>query len=398
MTELPDALSVSEIVLTIRQILTSDDRLNHCTVEGEIGDLTLASSGHVYFSLKDREASLRCVMWRSAAQRLSYRPQKGDHVRVNGSVDVYPPRGEMQFVVTRMQPVGVGDLHQQLERLKAVLDAEGLFALERKRPLPDHPMRIGVVTARESAAFQDVLKVLRGRFPLAHVILSSTLVQGELAPPQIVRAIGRLNAGDVCDVILICRGGGSLEDLWAFNDERVVRAVAASRVPTIAGVGHEVDTTLVDFAADVRAATPSNAAEMLTPDIFTLRQETMALRQALLHAMRRALDTRMQAVDLAAQALDRRAPDGLIREQRQRVDDWTRRLNLAHGAQLALRRAHLNAQIAALGGVDPDGPLRRGYARVRRVGGDSVSRVDQVQAGDRIRIEVSDGAFDARVE
>ena len=259
-----DAYTISSLTTYIRTLFEADERLTDVWVQGEISNFTRASSGHWYFTLKDAGSALKSVMWRSQTARQTFTPNHGDAVLAHGYVSVYEASGQYQLYVDALQPAGRGDLHQRFELLKAKLEAEGLFDAEHKRPLPPLPRRIGVVTSPTAAAFQDVLNVLARRYPLAEVILSPTLVQGDDAPPQIVAALEAIQRAGV-DVILLVRGGGSLEDLWAFNDERVARAVYASPLPVVSGVGHEIDFTIVDFVADRRAPTPSAAAETITP-------------------------------------------------------------------------------------------------------------------------------------
>ncbi|NJL94564.1 MAG: exodeoxyribonuclease VII large subunit [Anaerolineae bacterium] len=247
---------MSEVTAHIRQLFDTQPGLQDVWIEGEVSNLRRAPSGHLYFTLKDKTAQLKAVMWKSSAGRLRFEPQHGDLVLAHGRISVYETQGNYQLYADALQPAGIGDLNRQYELRKAKLEAEGWFDPARKRPLPPFPRRIGVVTSASTAAFQDVQNVLRRRYPIAEVLLSGTLVQGETAPAQIVAAIQRINQRADVDVLLIVRGGGSLEDLWCFNDEAVVRAVAESRIPTITGVGHEIDFTLVDFAADQRAPTP----------------------------------------------------------------------------------------------------------------------------------------------
>ncbi|NUQ07394.1 MAG: exodeoxyribonuclease VII large subunit, partial [Anaerolineae bacterium] len=308
-----NALSVTTLTTYIRAVFEQDNRLQDVWVQGEVSNFRRASSGHLYFTLKDGKAAVRCVVWKSTALRLRTLPKDGDSVLAHGYVSVYEPTGDYQLYADKVRPVGIGDLYAQFERLKAKLDAEGLFDPLRKRPLPAFPHRIGVVTSPEAAAFQDVLNVLRRRFPLAEVVLSPTLVQGADAPPQIVRALERLNRRADIEVILVCRGGGSIEDLWAFNDETVARAVAASRLPVISGVGHEVDFTICDFAADERAATPSAAAEMLTPDIAELRADVAWLGDQLREVFDRQVRERREALNAAARALRGVSPAARVR-------------------------------------------------------------------------------------
>ncbi|TVR20506.1 MAG: exodeoxyribonuclease VII large subunit [Anaerolineaceae bacterium] len=395
----PHGLSVTDVTRHITALLNADDILSDVWVTGEISNMTRASSGHWYFTLKDANAQLRCVMWRSAASRQQTTPKDGDSVEVHGKVQVYAARGEYQLYADALRPVGMGDLYQQFERLKAKLQGEGLFDADRKREHPAFPHQIGVVTSPTAAAFQDIQNVLRRRFPLARVILSPTPVQGTTAPPQIVRAIQRLNDHSAVDVILLCRGGGSIEDLWAFNDEAVARAVAASRIPIITGVGHETDFTIVDFVADLRAPTPSAAAEMATPDIAELRQ-MVDDRDALMAA---SMDDRIAAgqreLDALRRDLTRRSPTESIAAYRGQVADLDRRLSRQQTALIAQKRERLAAQSRALHSANPRSILARGYAIVTR-SGDGVRVVDtmDVKVGDAITIQLNDGDLKARVE
>ncbi|MBE2181795.1 MAG: exodeoxyribonuclease VII large subunit [Anaerolineae bacterium] len=395
----PVTYTVTEFSRMIQSVL-NDDRLIGATVEGEVSEFKQASSGHYYFTLKDSGAAVRCAMWRSNVQRNGgFTPRVGDHVQARGTIELYAPRGDISFIIDRLKPLGVGDLFRQFELLKAQLIEEGLFDQENKRDLPIFPTRIGVVTSPEAAAFQDVLKVLRRRFPLAAVILSPTLVQGDSAPPAIVRALAALNARDDIQVILICRGGGSIEDLWAFNDERVVRAVAASRIPTITGVGHETDSTLVDFAADMRAATPSNAAEILTPDIETLQISLAQTRRNLQGIASGIVASNRQLLDDSIRSLRRSSPTAVIAEQRQRVDGWGERLENRQEAWLALLHEQLHSAAAVLNAHDPMAPLHKGYALVRhRDTGKMIKTIAGAATGDALTIQLQDGELNARVE
>ena len=282
--------SVSEVTAQIRTLLEQEPAFQNLYIQGEVSNFSRASSGHIYFTLKDDSAQLGCVIWRSAAYRLDYTPRSGDQVVAHGYIGVYERGGRYQFYVDRVQPAGRGALYEEFERLKRQLEAEGLFDTVCKRPLPTFPRRIGVVTSPTTAALRDVLNVLRRRYPLAEVLLAPTLVQGETAPPGIVAALAALNAREDVDVILVVRGGGSIEDLWAFNDERVARAIAGSRLPVVSGVGHETDFTLADFAADVRAPTPSAAAEVVSVDLAEVRAAIAQTVNRLDRASRSALD------------------------------------------------------------------------------------------------------------
>ena len=257
--------TVTDLTRYLRQLLEADSSLQGVWVQGEISNLSRPSSGHIYFTLKDSGASLRCVMWRNEAARLRFAPQDGMAIEAHGSISIYEAGGQYQLYADILRPLGEGALYQEFLRLKALLEAEGLFDPARKRSIPEFPRRIGIVTSPTGAALRDMLNTLRRRLPLAEVILAPTPVQGDEAPPGIVAALRSLNRVAAPDVILLARGGGSIEDLWAFNDERVVRAVTESAAPVITGVGHETDFTLADFAADLRAPTPTAAAELATP-------------------------------------------------------------------------------------------------------------------------------------
>ncbi len=393
-----NAYTVSSLTQYIRALFDSDLRLQDVRVQGEISNFTRASSGHWYFTLKDQQSALRCVMWRSNAAQQSYIPQHGDQVLAHGYVSVYEAGGQYQLYADLLQPAGRGDLHQRFELIKARLEAEGLFDPARKRPLPSFPHRIGVVTSPDAAAFQDVQHVLRRRFPLAEVILSPTLVQGEDAPPQIVAALEAVQRAGV-DVILLVRGGGSLEDLWAFNDERVARAVAASRIPVVSGVGHETDFTIADFVADVRAPTPSAAAEVATPNVADLLYTAQALSDRLLDAMRFQLDERSRLVEGEARVLRGLSPLRRIGDARQRLDGQSARLARTLSQAVALQRERLAARHKALLAADPRAILARGYAIVERTeDGLRLTDSHQTAPGDALNVYLARGSLRATVQ
>jgi exodeoxyribonuclease VII large subunit len=363
----PEVWTVAALTRHIRQTIELDWRLQDLWLEGEVSNLTQAASGHLYFTLKDESAQIKCVMWREQAVLLPALPERGDMVLAHGKVSVYELRGEYQLYCDALRPAGlVGDLHRRFEQLKARLEAEGLFDPARKRPLPRFPRQIGVVTSPTAAAFQDIQNVLRRRWPAVEVILRPAQVQGAEAPPQIVAALEALNAQAQADVIILARGGGSLEDLWAFNDEQVVRAVAASRIPVVSGVGHETDFTLADFAADVRAPTPSAAAELVTPDREEYLAALLALAERLGRAVRQALDERRRALEEEGRALRHLSPAVRLQSARQQVDELMARLSRRMQAELGLRRERLAGARAALQAVSPLATLARGYAVVTR--------------------------------
>lgn len=391
--------SVSEITTYIQDLFETDLTLRDLWVTGEVSNFTRASSGHWYFTLKDNTAQIRCVMWRRDAESQRVLPREGDALEVHGKVTVYAQRGEYQLYADIVRPVGVGDLYQEFERLKAKLNAEGLFDADRKRPYPPFPYQIGVVTSPTAAAFQDVLNVLRRRFPLAEVILSPTPVQGNDAPPQIVRALERLNTHTQVDVILMCRGGGSIEDLWPFNDETVARAVAASQIPVITGVGHETDFTIVDFVSDDRAPTPSAAAELATPDLSEIGEDLRYTRQRLNTTISDKLMTLRNQLVASQRALRYNSPVMTIRNYRQRIDDLSIRMAQHQKSAIILRRERLQAKRAALEAASPQAILSRGYAIVSRSddGRRIVSELDATP-GTAITVQLRDGEIKARVE
>ncbi|MEA3339598.1 MAG: exodeoxyribonuclease VII large subunit, partial [Chloroflexota bacterium] len=382
----------------ILRLIDDDPALSDLWAEGEISNFSRASSGHCYFTLKDAASQIGCVMWRSVARRQRYLPTGGDRVLAHGRVGVYEAGGRYQLYVDKIQPAGVGNLYLEFERLKARLESEGLFAPERKRPLPRFPRCIGVVTSPTAAALRDILNVLSRRYPLGAVLLSPTQVQGDAAPPQIVTALQALNERDDVDVIIVARGGGSLEDLWAFNDERVARAVAASRIPIICGVGHETDFSLADFAADARAPTPSAAAELVAPDRAELRAQAVGLAAALTMVLQGAIEERRWRLAEQARALKHLSPIVQLAQSRQRVDDLLGRAEAATRHNLTLCRERVGGLAGRLAGVSPLGTLERGYAIARRQEtGAVVQSVAQVAAGDALAVRVADGEFEAEV-
>ncbi len=396
-TLLPVVYTISELTTLVRELIESAEPLQAVRVQGEVSNMKRYSSGHWYFTLKDGGAQLKCVMWRSNAEKQRYKPEDGDQVEARGNIGVYDAQGVYQLYAESLKPVGQGDLYRQFEELKARLDAEGLFDPARKRPLPAFPRQIGVVTSPQAAAFQDIQNVLRRRFPLAQIILSPTPVQGADAPPQIAAALERLNQYTHVDVILLIRGGGSIEDLWAFNDEGVARAVAASRIPVVTGVGHEIDFTMVDFVADQRAPTPSAAAEIATPNLDDLRYTTRALTTALDGLMLTRLTDLQAQVSATSRTLGHLSPVGRIRTLRQRVDDLTERAGTAQSAQLRLHRERLTGQSRALKAANPAAILKRGYAIVRRASdGTPITRAADVQAGDDLHVQFMDGEINVR--
>jgi exodeoxyribonuclease VII large subunit len=391
--------TVSQLNGYIRRMFEDDPTLRDLWVEGEVSTFTRASSGHCYFTLKDAGAEIRCVMWREMANAQHQLPQHGDQILAHGGISVYEARGAYQLYVDSIRPAGIGDLYRQFEQLKERLEDEGLFDPERKRPLPRWPRRIGVVTSPNAAAFRDILNVLSRRYPLVEVLLSPTLVQGAEAPPRIVAAIRALSQRDDVDMVVVARGGGSLEDLWAFNDERVARAIVACRHPVISGVGHETDFTIADFCADLRAPTPSAAAELAVPDRLDLAAVTTNLSSRLGEQMYAEIRERRAGLESQRRALRHLSPESRLRQARQRVDDLIVATAGHVRYALNLRRSQLDGLSARLESLSPAATLGRGYAIVRHeVSGQIVISKRQVSAGDPLSIQVSDGTFGARAE
>lgn len=352
----------------------------------------------MYFTLKDESAALRCVMWRPEVANLLTIPQDGEALEVHGNISVYEAGGQYQLYADQIRVSGEGSLYQKFARLRVKLEGEGLFDLERKRSLPEFPGRIGVVTSPTAAAFEDVLNVLRRRFPLAEIILSPTAVQGEDAPAEIVSAIQALNDFSKPDMILIVRGGGSMEDLWAFNNEDVVRAVANSQIPIITGIGHETDLILADYGADVRAPTPSAAAEVGTPDRADLGEELNVLRGRLERLMSGQILRYQWELRSERERLLRTSPFAQINNAKQRVDELLLRMKTAVVHRLSLRKAAIEGLNRTLRVVGPSAILDRGFAMVHRSeDGSLVWSVDQIESGDELRVQVSDGKFSAEV-
>lgn len=444
----PGSLTVSQLNAYVKRLIDQDEVLSQVAVRGEISNFTAHRSGHLYFSLKDEGSQLGCVCFRGDACRLGFDPEHGQRVIAFGNVTVYEPRGQYQLIVRSMRPDGAGELAAAVAKLRAKLEAEGLFEPSRKRPLPRFPRRIALVTSPTGAAVRDLISVISRRFPPAHVIVVPTIVQGEAAPESIVRSIGLASSACRADVVIVARGGGSLEDLWAFYDERVVRAVFACPVPVISAVGHETDVSLCDDVADLRAPTPSAAGELAVPDVCELaaslerlggraytalervltgggsrleaicRRPTMErplsvleprwqrLDEAALRATR-ALDltterlhSRLARTDLSLRARDARLRGRLLgfEERRLRVADGARRARVAVERRSERLGARIGAAEASLRALDPNQVLERGYALVWRHEDQRLVRsVAQLRPEDDIFVSVADGTIDARV-
>lgn len=396
---MPDLLTVSELAAYLVNLVRDDEMLADVLVTGEISNATLASSGHFYFSLKDVSAAIACVMWRPAVRLLPEPPKAGQNVVARGRIDFYAQRGQLQLVVEGLRVEhGVGDLYRQFEQTKARLQNEGLFDPARKRPLPVRPRRIGLVTSGSGAALRDILRVLAHRWPLADVLLAPSLVQGEQAPASLQASLYALYARDNIDVIIMARGGGSIEDLWAFNDEGLVRLLAASPAPTVTGIGHETDFTLADFVADYRAPTPSAAAAAVVPDIQTVRGDLLAFAAHLSASLDGQIASQRQTVERLEAVVRRHSPLYRIDQRRQMVDDLDHRLRRAWTTGVQRRRLFLNTLDHRLAALNPTAVLSRGYAIVRDETGQVVQSVAQVSPRQPLSIRVRDGSFGVSVD
>ena len=394
----PRILTVSGMTQYLRALLESDEILRDVWVSGEISTLSKPSSGHVYFNLKDSSATLKCVIWKQNAMRLRTSLETGMAVEVHGYVSVYEAGGQYQLYVDTLRMAGEGLLFQEFMRLKALLEAEGLFDPERKRDIPAFPKKIGIVTSPTGAALQDMLNTLKGRFPLVEVILAPTMVQGEDAPPKIVQAIRDLNQLLDVDVIIVARGGGSMEDLWAFNDERVVRAIASSRIPVVTGIGHETDTTLSDYAADLRAPTPTGAAVLVTPNKADLLVDLAGLQAELDDVFDRKTRQYHQDLSSLQSQLNFLSPINRIRNNQQRLDEVIMRLERGFDHRISLYQSRLTGLDARLKSLNPLQVLQRGYAIVSDENGKIVSSVTGVQAGNQVAVRLMDGTLEAEVK
>ena len=392
------SISVSEITHYLRQLMESDPIMQDVWIQGEVSNLSRPSSGHIYFTLKDANSALRCVIWKSAALRIRTPLQNGQLIEAHGYISLYERDGAYQLYVDTLKMGGEGELFQAFLRLKTRLEAEGLFEAGRKRPIPARPNRIGVVTSKTGAALQDMLNTLTLRYRLAEVILAPSAVQGQEAPGEIVSAIKRLNQVVKPDVIILARGGGSLEDLWAFNDENVVRAVAASAAPVITGIGHETDFTLADFAADLRAPTPTGAAVAATPDQSDLSASLQGLSADLASIMLDKLQNLRQALNQSWSDLQRQSPLYQVQNDRQRLDDMLMRLERTTRQKMVLEKARLEGALKRLDALGPQSVLKRGYAIVTGVDGRVIRQASQVAAGDCLTVQVSDGKFNVGVK
>jgi exodeoxyribonuclease VII large subunit len=365
--------SVAEVTGYLRELLEADSVLADLWVSGEVSNLSESAAGHLYFTLKDEASQLRCVLFHRA--RLDLTLENGMAAVAHGRISIYEVSGALQFYVDVVQPEGMGILHLEFERLKAKLAEEGLFEPARKRALPPFPRRIGVVTSPDSAVLHDIINIISRRYPLVELVIAPTPVQGDGAATGIVQAFNTINNTEGIDLVILARGGGSLEELWAFNEERVARAIYASRVPVISGVGHDTDFTIADFVADKRAPTPSAAAELAVPHRAELEARIQSHSRALVAALSRE-----------------------FAQYRQRIDELTRVASMHLGNLLTISQEKLRGRELKLGSLSPLATLERGYALVQHAAtGEVISRIDQVHRGDAIEVKVSDGQFKSRV-
>ena len=395
-----NVLSVSQVTAYIKLLFTADELLSDVWINGEVSNFKAATSGHCYLTLKDGDASIRSVIWRTVAARTTL-PRDGDAVLAHGYVSVYEVQGTYQFYIDHLEAAGAGRLWQEFERLRARLTSEGLFDEARKRPIPARPRRLGVVTSANAAALRDILRTLAARYPLVSVVLAPTPVQGADAPPNICAALAMLNRWSAeresLDAIIVARGGGSIEELWAFNDERVARAVAASAVPVVTGIGHETDFTIADFASDLRAPTPTGAAAACTPDLRQVSLELADLEASAQAAIDQRLGSGRSAVEILASRARRVSPERRLAAGRQRLDDLERRAGLAMMNTLRSDRTRLKGLRLQVAALDPGRVLERGYAIVTREK-EIIGSIHQVAPGDALNVRVADGAFETIVQ
>ena len=390
-------LSITQINEYIRGRMDADPMLSNIAVRGEISNYKLYPSGHHYFTLKDEGGALKCVMFKGSALKLRFRPENGMKVIALGRISVFPRDGAYQLYVSAMSVDGIGDLHAAFEQLKAKLAAQGLFDPAHKKPLPKYPGVIGIVTSSAGAAVHDMLRILRKRYPLTKVLLLPVRVQGVEAPPEIAAAIGYANRHKLADLLIVGRGGGSIEDLWAFNDEAVARAIFDSEIPVISAVGHEPDVTISDFVADLRAATPSNAAELAVPDQDALRQTLDSMAGAMATALSRQVKSARQHLKTLAASQALCTPTGYLEQKRKDTLLLNNRLVSAHIRGIERKKRHFIELTAKLDAMSPLKVMTRGYAIAQTEGGDVLRSVSQVKPDDRITVGVSDGKINAIV-
>lgn len=392
------ALTVTELNNRIKSLLDRDPVLSEVCVRGELSNYKTYPSGHHYFTLKDSESSLRCVMFKSSAARLRFRPENGMNVILFGNVSVFPRDGAYQLYASAILPVGAGDLQAAFEQLKSKLSSEGLFDYAHKKALPEFPETIAVITSPAGAAIHDIIRILGRRWPMAKVLLLPVRVQGEEAPEEIAQALKTANELDIADLIITGRGGGSIEDLWAFNDERVARAVYASHIPVISAVGHEPDVTISDYAADVRASTPSNAAEIAVPDREEIEAGLSKLRRRLLISFLNGLSALRRQVNSLGEKRVLRDPSAQIDIRRMALDRLRERLVLSLEQELDRKKHSFIRLSSALDALSPLRVLTRGYSYVTDENGAVIKSAAELEPGERVKLMLSDGGADCVVD
>ena len=392
-----EILSVTQVNEYIQGKMNADPLLSQAAVRGEISNYKCYPSGHHYFTLKDQESALKCVMFKGNAFSLRFRPESGMKVIALGRISVYPRDGQYQLYVSSMALDGIGDLYAAFEELKKKLAGKGLFAPEHKKPIPQYPQTIGVVTSSAGAAVHDILRILRKRYPLCAVRLLPVRVQGAEAPEEIAEAIRYANRFRLADLLIVGRGGGSIEDLWAFNDERVAYAIYESEIPIISAVGHEPDVTIADYVADLRAATPSNGAELAVPDRESLMQNLDALNAAMGTALNRQLKLCTQRLDALAASPALRSPTGYLDQKQKDLTLLQNRLSGSQERLLAQRNQRFVGCVAKLDAMSPLKVLSRGYAMAQGEDGRVLRSVSQTELGQKITVRFSDGSVSATV-
>ena len=390
--------TISELNNYVKNLLDSDYELAGIYVKGELSNYKAYPSGHHYFTMKDAEGALKCVMFKGNAMKLRFRPENGMSVIAMGKVQVYPRDGVYQLYVNEMTPDGVGDLYVAFEQLKEKLHKEGLFDEHHKKPIPQFPKTIAVITSSAGAAVQDIIRILKSRWPLSEVAIIPVRVQGAEAPPEIVQAIKYANEQAVADVIITGRGGGSIEDLWAFNDEGVARAIFASDIPIISAVGHEPDYTIADFVADVRAATPSNAAEIAVPDKLDVFSWLREADSRLTNSINRELKSKRQQIMQLSSRRVLQSPKNYIDDRRIQVDRSAERLLSTMQKKMHIERERYGKLAIALDTMSPLKVLGRGYAVARNVDGDIIKKATDVKPGERIKLRLQKDEISCVVE
>ena len=390
-------LSITEINEYIRTKMDADPLLVGVAVRGEISNYKLYPSGHHYFTLKDGSAALKCVMFKGNSVRLRFRPENGMKVIAMGRISVFPRDGAYQLYCTTMVLDGIGDLYTAFEQLKEKLSKQGLFDQSHKRPIPKYPATIGIITSPVGAAIHDLLRILNKRFPLAHIRLLPVRVQGAEAPAEIAAAIRYADRYQLADLLIVGRGGGSIEDLWAFNDERVARAIYDSRIPVISAVGHEPDVTISDLVADLRAATPSNAAELAVPDQESLRQTLDAMSDAMTSSLSRQLKNARTHLDVLSRSAALKSPVAYLEKRRVDLQHQNRRLQSAQATILTGKKHKFIENVSKLDAMSPLKVMTRGYSIAQLEDGQLIRSVSQVKTGDHVWISVSDGKINASI-